>query len=233
MGFLRYVKDSGYKFSYYSGADLSEFDAFFSNSKGVIPELTSMGARNVRPLYYAADPDLFRPLPLKKNIDISFFGYGTGFREDWMAAMIAAPSEKMKENRFVMGGKDLDIDPGKAEFIGDLSYSAFGNFCCQSKICLNITRYSHASVYASSSARPFELAAFGACIVSNPYLGIGEWFEPGKEMIMVKNEDEVVSTYQYLLDADSEREKMGERARARILKDHTYRNRAESLIQAL
>ena len=211
------------------GQIYSEFDAFFTNSKGVIPELKTMGARNIRPLYYAVDPDLFKPFLLPKNIDISFFGYGTGHREKWMAAMIADASKKMIKNHFVVGGKDLRIDLGNASITGDLSYSAFRNFCCSSKICLNITRYSHTSVYASSSARPFELAAFGSCIVSNPYLGIEEWFEPGKELVIAKNETEVVPIYQELMDSDNEREKMGERARARILKDHTYQNRADHI----
>jgi glycosyltransferase involved in cell wall biosynthesis len=233
IGLPCYVYDSGYKFSYYQGADLSEFDAFFSNSKGVIPELKTLGARNIHALYYAADPELFKPSNLPKSSDVSFFGYGTGLRETWMAAMISKASKKMVRSRFVVGGNDLRIDFGNASFIGDLSYSAFRNFCYSSRICLNITRLSHASVYASSSARPFELAALGSCIVSNPYLGIEEWFEPGKELVMFRNESEVVSVYQELLDSDNEREKMGERARARILKDHTYQKRADELTSVL
>ena len=233
IGLPQYVKDSGYKFNYYTNADLSEFDAFFTNSKGVIPELKAMGARNIFPLYYAVDPDLFRPLPLSKEIDISFFGYGTGLRENWMAAMITDASKKMTNNTFAVGGNDLKMDLGNADFIGDLSYSAFRNFCCRSKICLNITRLSHTSVYASSSARPFELAAFGACIVSNPYLGIEEWFEPGKELVVAPSETDVIPLYEELLGSEEKREKMGEHARARVLKDHTYRKRAEEITSVL
>ena len=88
-------------------------------------------------------------------------------------------------------------------------------------------------MYASATARPFELAAFGACIVSQPYSGIEEWFDVGREIIVVNNENEVLSMYQNLLDADDEREKIGERARQRILKSHTYRHRAGELLQAL
>jgi hypothetical protein len=233
IGLPQFVEESGYKFSYYMGADLSEFDAFFTNSKGVIPELKTMGARNVRTLYYAVDPELFRPFPLPKKYDISFFGYGTGFREKWMAAMITEPSRAMVDIHFVVGGKDLRIDLGNAHNMGDLSFSAFRNFCCTSKICLNITRLSHTSVYASSSARPFELSAFGACVVSNPYQGIEEWFEPGKEIIIINNESDIVSIYRNLLESDDEREKIGKRARARILKDHTYLKRAEELLLGL
>jgi hypothetical protein len=229
----KYASDRGFKFNYYLDADLSVFDAFFTNSKGVIPDLKDMGAKNVHPLYYAADPELFKPVNFDKEIDISFFGYGSEFREEWMKKMIKDPSNILFNRVFSVGGKGFSIDLGRAKLVGDLSYSAFRKFCCQSKICLNITRWSHTSVYASATARPFELAAFGACIVSQPYNGIEEWFEPGKELMIAKNETEVVPIYQQLLDSDNEREKMGERARARILKDHTYQKRADELISVI
>ena len=229
----KYASERGFKFNYYVKADLSVFDVFFTNSKGVIPDIKEMGARNVHPFYYAADPELFKPVNVDKDIDISFFGYGSEFREEWMKKMITGPSIILLNRGFSVGGTGFGIDLGKANMVGDLSYSAFRKFCCQSKICLNITRWSHTSVYASATARPFELAAFGACIVSQPYNGIEEWFEPGKELMIAKNETEVVPIYQQLLDSDNEREKMGERARARILKDHTYQKRADELISVI
>jgi glycosyltransferase involved in cell wall biosynthesis len=225
-----YAVSRGFKFNYYLDADLSVFDAFFTNSKGVIPDLKEMGARNVHPLYYAADPELFKPVITKKNIDISFFGYGSEFREEWMKKMIAEPSNILPDVNFSVGGKGFDIDLGKATMVGDLSFSEYRNFTCRSKICLNITRWSHTSVHASATARLFELAAFGACIVSQPYNGIEEWFDIGKEIVVLDSEKEVIQVYQDLLDADDERMKMGERARQRILKDHTYRQRAETII---
>jgi len=227
------VPESGYKFSYYRDTDLSVFDTFFTNSKGVIPDLKKMGAKNIHPLYYAADPELFKPFNIDKDIDISFFGYGSAYREEWMKKMITEPSGVLMNRIFSVGGKGFGMDLGRAQMAGDLSYSAFRKFCCRSKICLNITRESHASVYASSTARPFELAAFGACIVSQPYCGIEEWFDDGRELMIAKDESEVVPIYQQLLDSDNEREKMGEHARARILKDHTYQKRAAELIAGL
>lgn len=229
----KYAIDRGFKFNYYVNADLSEYDAFFTNSKGVIPDLIEMGARNVHPLYYAADPELFRPIKLEKDVDISFFGYGSEFREEWMTKMIATPSEKLPNTRFSVGGKGFGIPLGKAKLIGDLSYSSFREFCCRSKICLNITRWSHTHVYASATARPFELAAYGSCIVSQPYTGIEEWFEVGKEIMEVNNVDEAIETYQWLLDSADERQKIGENARIRICRDHTYHNRAKIVSNSL
>lgn len=229
----KYASERGFKFDYYDGADLSEFDVFLTNSKGVISDLREMGAKNVHTLYYAVDPDLFTPIEIEKDIDVSFFGYGSEFREEWMEKMITIPSKKMPELKFSVAGGGFRIDLGNAEVIGDLSYSAWREFCCRSKINLNITRWSHTNVYASSTSRPFELAAFGACIVSQPYNGIEEWFKIGKELLVVESEEEVTETYRWLLDDEKEREEFGRRARKRILEEHTFRHRAKELINIL
>jgi len=229
----KYATERGFKFNYYVDADLSEYDAFFTNSKGVIPDLEDMGARNVHPLYYAADPDLFKPVDVEKYIDISFFGYGSEFREEWMTKMIANPSIKLPDVNFSVGGRGFGIPLGNANLIGDLSYSAFRDFCCRSKICLNITRWSHTNVYASATARPFELAAYGSCIVSQPYNGIEEWFDVGKELLVVQDESEAIEVFNWLLTSEEEFKKIGENARKRILMGHTYHHRAEKIVEIL
>lgn len=229
----QYAVDRGFKFNYYVGADLSEFDAFFTNSKGVIPDLVKLGAKNVHPLYYAIDPELFSPVKVDKTIDVSFFGYGNEYREEWMTKMITIPSKELNGANFTVAGKGFTIDLGNANLIGDLSYSAFREFCCKSKICLNITRWSHTSVYASATARIFELAGYGACIVSQPYNGIEEWFEPGKEVIVVNSEEEAVDAYKRLLGDEKERGIIASRARERVLKEHTYRERARQVVRVI
>ena len=229
----QYAVDRGFKFNYYVGADLSEFDAFFTNSKGVIPDLVKLGAKNVHPLYYAIDPELFSPVKVDKTIDVSFFGYGNEYREEWMTKMITIPSKELNGTNFTVAGKGFTIDLGNANLIGDLSYSAFREFCCKSKICLNITRWSHTSVYASATARIFELAGYGACIVSQPYNGIEEWFEPGKEVIVVNSEEEAVDTYKRLLGDEKERESIASRARERVLREHTFRERARQVVRVI
>ena len=94
------------------------------------------------------------------------------FNEEWMTNMITNPSKRLPDINFSVGGGGFGIDMGNAALVGHISYSAFREFCCGSKINLNITRWSHTNVYASATARPFDLAAYGACIVSQPYNGI-------------------------------------------------------------
>ena len=94
-----------------------------------------------------------------------------------------------------------------------------------------ITRRPHATVYASSSCRPFELASAGAAIVSNPYNGIERWFEPGSELLVVETADEAIAAYRELLDDPAQAEEMGRRARERVLDEHTYVHRARRLLE--
>jgi spore maturation protein CgeB len=99
-----------------------------------------------------------------------------------------------------------------------------------SRIILNVNRATHADLYASSTARPFELAMSGATIVSNPHNGIERWFEPGRELLVVSNADEALAAYRDLLDDPAQAEEMGRRARERVLDEHTYAHRARRVL---
>jgi spore maturation protein CgeB len=98
---------------------------------------------------------------------------------------------------------------------------------------LNITRGAHATVPGSSTCRPFELAACGAAIVSNPHDGIERWFEPGQELVVVSDADEAVAAYRELLGDPAQAEELGRRARERVLDEHTYAHRARRLLDLL
>jgi hypothetical protein len=221
---------SGFKI--YQGADLSEYTAFISNSKGGADTLLTMGARDVHVLYYGADPDVFSPIQMSKDIDLFFYGHTREYREAWIDGMIAEASRALPEYRFAVRGKGLG-DLGKTEMLPYLSFSKLREYSCRSKINLCVTRRAHASVFASSSSRPFELASMGACMVASPYLGIETWFEPGKELVLISDPGEAVERYRWLLTHDTERESMGAAARARVLAEHTFRHRAETLVQIL
>jgi len=227
----KFTVSRGFKFNYYEKANLSEYDAFFSNSKGSIPDIEQLGARNVSPLYYGIDPDLASPVEIVQDIDISFFGYGSDFREEWMEKLIAIPSREMPGVKFAVAGGGFNIDLGNTERMGDLSYSQWRYFACRSKINLNITRWSHTSIYASSTSRPFELASFGSCIVSQPYNGIEEWFKVGEELLVVNSTEEAVNVYKQLLADKPRRDRLGHKARERILMEHTFKHRASRLIE--
>jgi len=125
---------------------------------------------------------------------------------------------------------------GAMQHVRSLPYASFGklkHYCSRSRLNLLITRHAHTSVYGSSTARPFELAALRCAMVSNPYLGVEEWFEPDREIILVRNSAEAVATYRRLLADRSTRRELGSRARERLLQEHTYTHRAQQLLNIL
>ncbi len=217
-------------FRIYQGANPAEYTAFISNSQGGGDALKALGARAVHTLYYGADPDVFSPVDVPaQDLDVMFYGHGREYRQQWIDAMITAPSNALPDARFAVRGTKLG-DLGRAQTLPYLSFSKLREYACRSKINLCITRLAHASVYGSSSSRPFELSSMGCCIVANPYAGIEEWFEPGKEVVVVASAEEAIDRYDYLLRHDAERLARGRAARERVLKEHTFRHRARQLV---
>jgi glycosyltransferase involved in cell wall biosynthesis len=229
----KYTVNRGFKFNYYVGADLGEYDALLANSEGCLGDLKDMGAKKVFPFHYGIDPQIAAPIEIGKDIDVSFFGYGSDFREEWMNKLISIPSKRMPDIKFAVAGGGFKIDLGNAKMYGDLSYSAWRQFCSRSRICLNITRWSHTRIFGSSTSRPFELAAYGACIVSQPYNGLEKWFDIGEELLVVNSEDEAIEAYKQLLNNDNRREEFGNKARKRVLNEHTFNHRAKELVEII
>jgi hypothetical protein len=218
-------------FNYYHGADPGEYDLVVSNSEGGLDGVLRLGARRAEAVFWAADPEFFAPQPVDKEVDVFFYGHSDKFRREWIEAMVAEPSLALPDSDFAVGGYDFRGGLGAARELGDVPFNAFARAISAARVNLCITRRSHASVYASSSCRPFELAAAGAAIVANPTEGIERWFEPGSELLVVHDAGEAAEAYRALLDDPAQAEELGRRARERVLDEHTYRHRARRLLE--
>ena len=218
-------------FNWYHGADPGEYDLVLSNSEGGLERLRELGAHRAEALFWGADPELFAPQPVEKACDVFFYGYGDKFRREWMRELVGEPSRREPAIDFALGGRDFQGDTGTARFLGDIPINVFARAISEARINLNLTRRAHANVTASSTARPFELASCGAAIVSNPVEGLERWFEPDRELVVVSSAEEALATYRELLADPAAREEMGARARARVLDEHTYAQRARRLLE--
>jgi Glycosyl transferases group 1 len=218
-------------FNYYHGADPSEYDLVLSNSEGGLERLRELGARRAEAVFWAADPELFAPAQAEKEYDVFFYGYGDKFRREWLQALVGEPSRADEEIDFALGGLDFRGDTGNARLVGDIPFNVFSQAISRARINLNLTRRSHATIFASSTARPFELAACAAAIVSNPVEGMERWFDVGSELRVVSSADEALATYRELLADPGAAETMGRRARERVLEEHTYAHRARQILE--
>ena len=222
----------GFTFNYLRGVDLGEYDSIIVPSEGSVSELKELGARDVNIVHFGVDPDVFSPVTVKKDIDFFFFGNGGFARAKNLKMMITEPS-RILDRRFVVSGRNIDIDLGTAQLLPALSFIGFRNYSCRAKVNLNVVRELHAEVFATSTSRPFELAAMQCCIVSAPYKGLQNWFEPDKEILVANTSKECIEIYQMLIDDDEMRMNMGIAARNRVKKEHTSRHRARQIIQIL
>ena len=218
-------------FNYYLGADPSEYDLVIGNSEGALDRLRALGARRAEAIHWAADPKLFHPHDVEKEMDVFFYGHSDKFRREWMRELLGEPSRRLEDVDFAIGGYDFRGDVGLARSIGRVSFNVFPRTISSARINLNATRRVHAETYASSTARLFELAACGAAIVSNPIAGIERWFEPDHDLRIVSGAGEAVDAYRELLGDPAQAEELGRRARERVLDEHTYAHRARRLLE--
>jgi spore maturation protein CgeB len=224
-------KYGGFSFNYYLNANIEAYDAIIVPSEGVFEDLKELHANKVFSVHFGIDPDLYLPTRGMQDIDVFFFATSDSDRKKEVSMLVSEPSSKMNA-RFMVSGIEFSTDLRKAEKIPMLPFSIWRYYAGRSKINLNITRSRHAATYTSTS-RPFELAAMECCIVSHPYKGLDKWFTKGKEIFIVKNEKEVIETYNWLLNDEETRRKVGISCRQRVLKEHTFRQRANDILNII
>ena len=96
---------------------------------------------------------------------------------------------------------------------------------------LNINRQSMARVGFSPPTRVFEAAGAGACVITDAWAGIDQFFEPGREILVAESAEDIVS---FLRETPRQAAcEIGKAMRERALRDHTYSLRAHQVHEAL
>src|SRR5690606_31179017 len=121
--------------------------------------------------------------------------------------------------------------PANIQHVGHVYTRDHNAFNCTPLAVLNINRESMARYGLSPATRVFEAAAAGACIITDAWTGVEAFLEPGAEWLVVRDGRELTETLQSL-NADRARA-IGAAARARVLRDHTYDQRAADVDKTL
>ncbi len=219
-------------YSYYANTDLSIFDGYLSNSEGVSQTVKKMGASNVGTLHFAIDPEIYKIYPEEKIIDIIFSGVGTGGRRELINKMIIKPAIDSSLKFGVSGIWKIAL-PENVTQLGFVPFARWLRVICSSYIALDVVRHGHAAVRETSTYRLFELCGLGLPVVTNKRDGIERFYQPGKEIIMLNDNDNPLQVYQKLLEDKEKLIKISRLARERTLKEHTCRHRALELIEYL
>jgi spore maturation protein CgeB len=194
-----------------------------------------LGARDIRPLYGHVDADLHRPVPAEAHYraDLSYLGTYSEDRQSGLEALFVAPARSRQDLRFLIGGAQYPADfpwSSNIYFVRHLPPSEHAPFFASSRITLNVTRRAMAKMGWCPSGRLFEAAACGAPLLSDRWMGLDDFFEPGEEILLA---DDAADTLAALQLDGSHLSGIARRARERTLDQHSSSKRAADLIELL
>lgn len=216
---------------------LAPFDLVLSYTGGAaLTALTErLGARRVAPLYGSVDVERYAPAaaPSGLRAALSYLGTYAADRQPKVEAFFLEPARRRPLLRFVIGGAQY---PPEFPWTDNIFYwrhvasAEHPRFYAAARVTLNVTRATMAESGWCPSGRLFEAAACAAPILSDWWDGLDEFFAPEREILIVRNTEDVLAA---LDRSDQEFARIGEAGRARALADHTAERRATELVALL
>ena len=204
-----------------------DFVFTYGGGPPVIEAYEGFGARRCIPIYNALDPATHHPVPPEPRFeaDLSFLGNRLPDREARVEEFFLRAAALSPQRGFLIGGNGWHDKamPPNVRNIGHVYTREHNAFNTSSKAVLNIARDSMASVGYSPATRVFEAAGAGACLITDAWVGLELFLREGEE-VLVAHDGAEVATHVATLTPERARA-IGEAARARILRDHTYQRR--------
>jgi spore maturation protein CgeB len=216
---------------------IPEFALYLSFTGGtILSDLeTKWNARAARPLYGCVDPEVHAAVPRRASFQCLFSYMGTyaADRQKKLDALFLEPARRLSKDQFVLAGSLYPREwwwPANVRRFEHIAPADHPALYSSSRATLNITRGGMATAGYCPSGRFFEAAACGTPIVSDYFEGLQRFFTPGEEIMLASNAEEVVAA---LTQSAAELSHIAEAARARTLREHTGKNRAEELLSYL
>ena len=201
----------------------------------VVDAYLALGARQCVPIYNALDPATHHPVPAmpRYQADLAFLANRLPDREARVEAFFLDAAARCPGQSFLLGGNGWHDKamPGNVRAVGHVGTAEHNAFNCSALAVLNVARDSMAAVGFSPATRVFEAAGAGACLITDAWDGIELFLQPGAEVLVARDGAEVAAHLQALTPARARA--IGDAARARVLAQHTYQQRAAILDRLL
>jgi spore maturation protein CgeB len=188
------------------------------------------GAPMARALYCSVDPTLYRPLQVRRQYDLGYMGTYSPDRQPGLERLLLDPARSWPQGRFAVAGPQYPASldwPTNVRRIEHLAPDRHAGFYGAQRFTLNLTRADMTAAGWSPSIRLFEAAACGTPIVSDAWPGLETILTPGREILLARNSAEVLEYVRGL--SEGERTLIADRARRRVLAEHTAAHRAAEL----
>lgn len=220
---------------YLAARQIPLYDVYFSFTGG--PTLRhlerSYGSPMARVLYCSVDQDHYYPERFKPRWDLGYLGTYSADRQPGLEKLLIEPAKQWKRGRFAVVGALFPEDiewPKNVHRNDHLPPKEHRGFYNRQRFTLNITRADMIGAGYSPSVRLFEAAACGVPVISDYWSGLEDLFAIGSEILISRSTAE---TLRYLTGVPEEKRiAIGRKARAVVLRQHTYQHRADELAAA-
>lgn len=197
----------------------------------VVRAYRALGARDCVPIYNALDPDTHHPVAPDPRFaaDLGFLGNRLPDREARVEDFFLGAARRLPQRRFLLGGSgwhDKPLPPN-VRHLGHVYTADHNAFNGTPLAVLNISRDSMARFGFSPATRVFEAVGAGACLITDAWEGIAQFFAPGEELLVARDGADVAAQLDGLTTARARA--IGQAALRRVLSEHTYAHRAAQL----
>jgi len=216
---------------------IGKYDAIFTYGGGaaVIADYERFGAKLVVPIYNGLDPETHYLVSRDPKFasDLTFVGHRLPDREARVEEFFLKAATLAPEMTFVLGGEGWGGKPlpSNVRWIGHVPAGQHNVVNCSARMVLNVNRESMAKVGFSPPTRVFEAAGAGACVMTDSWVGVEQFFTPESEILVARSAEEVVAHLRRLDPAQCI--KIGLAMLSRALREHTYGLRAAEVHSAL
>jgi spore maturation protein CgeB len=190
-----------------------------------------LGAQDCVPIYNALDPATHFPVAPDTRFagDLGFLGNRLPDREARVEEFFLRAAELLPSHRLLLGGSGWQDKPmpQNVRYLGHVYTADHNAFNCTPRAVLNISRESMARYGFSPATRVFEAAGAAACVITDAWEGLEQFFEPGSEMLVARSGPEVAEHVRAIDEARARG--IGQAAYSRVLAQHTYAHRAAQL----
>ena len=204
-----------------------DFVLTYGGGPPVIEAYEGLGARFCRPIYNGLDPETHHPAPQDARFagDLNFLANRLPDREGRVERFFLEPAARLPGRRFLLGGNGWGDKPMSANVravghVGTADHNAFNG---SALAVLNVARDSMAEVGFSPATRVFEAAGAAACLITDAWEGIELFLEPGEEVLVARDGQDVIEHLQALTPRRAH--EIGQAALTRVLAEHTYARR--------
>jgi len=223
------LKNFGIKMIYWDVE--AYFDPFLSKNADIIlttrkkiPELDIDKPVIFFPFF--TDTNIFKPLKLKKDFDISFVGVIKDKRKDFLLPII-----KKYKKRVLLVGSNFDSDFNIATKFPFMDYDYLNLIYNKSKISINILIEESIKMHGFNQ-RTFEILGSKTFLVTTGRHH-EDLFKDKKHLVIAETPKEMLEVIDYYLENEEERERIAEEGYREILNKHTEKHRAKEFIEIL